>query len=153
MPTRERLDHCETRESHYCPKSFRKTPHRRMTDTEPILLWAVQLQGPWRSISTELSQDPHRGQPPPPLQRSVGCSTTTEEWEVSWSRQHPSRTGQSRWTGWNHRSHDNLQQDLADRWTATPWTQSLVITLPKKGNMQQCQKLIFSFFFRSKSWL
>ena len=31
-----RLDHCETGESDYCPRSFRKMPHRRATDTEPI---------------------------------------------------------------------------------------------------------------------
>ena len=36
------------------------------------------------------------------------------------SRQHPSRTGPSRWRGCNHRSHDNLQQDLADRRMANP---------------------------------
>ena len=62
---------------------------RRATDTEPmdrILPWAVQLQGQWRSISTELSLDRHRGWPPHPSQRSGGCSTITEEREVSWSR-------------------------------------------------------------------
>ena len=41
---------------------------------------------------------------PNPSQRSGGCSTITEEREVSWSRQHPSRTGPSRWRGCNHRS-------------------------------------------------
>ena len=66
-------------------------------------------------ISTELSSDRHRGRPPHPPQRSGGRSTITEEREVSWSRQHPSRTGPSRWRGCNHHSHDNLQQDLADR--------------------------------------
>ena len=30
----ERLDHCETGESDYCPRSFRKMPHRGATDTE-----------------------------------------------------------------------------------------------------------------------
>ena len=30
------LDHCETGESDYCPRSFRKMPHRRMTDSEPM---------------------------------------------------------------------------------------------------------------------
>ena len=39
-----------------------------------ILLWAVQPQGQWRSVSTELSPDRHRGRPPHPLQRSGGCS-------------------------------------------------------------------------------
>ena len=30
----ERLHQCETRESDYCPRSFRKMPHRRATDTD-----------------------------------------------------------------------------------------------------------------------
>ena len=89
-------------------------------DTEPmdrILLWAVQPQGQWRSINTELSPDRHRGWPPYPSQRSGGCSTMTiiELREISWSQQHPSRTGPSRWRGCNQCSHDNLPQDLADR--------------------------------------
>ena len=50
-----------------------------------------------------------------PSQRSESCSTIIGEREVSWSRQHLSRTGPSRWRGCNHRSHDNLQQDLAGR--------------------------------------
>ena len=60
------------------------------------------------------------GRPPHPSQESLGCSTIIEEREVSWSRQHPSRTGPSRWRGCNHRYHDNLQQDLADRRMANP---------------------------------
>ena len=39
------LNNCETRESCYCPRSFRKMPHSRTRDTEPmdrILLRAVQ---------------------------------------------------------------------------------------------------------------
>ena len=87
---------------------------------DTILLWAVQLQGQWRSISIELSLDRHRGWPPHPSQRTGGCSTIIEEREVSWSRQHPSRAGPSRWRGYNHRSHNNLQQDLADRRLANP---------------------------------
>ena len=55
-----------------------------------------------------------------PSRRSEGCSTIIEEREVSWSRQHPNRTGPSRWRGCNHRSHNNLQQDLADRRMANP---------------------------------
>ena len=85
-----------------------------------ILLWAVQLQDQWRSISAELFPDRHRGWPPHPSQRSGGYSTIIEEREVSWSRQHPSRTGPSRWRRCNHSSHDNLRQDLADRRMANP---------------------------------
>ena len=114
-------------------------PHRRAIDTEPmdrILLWAVQLQGQWRSISTELPPDRHRRWPPLPSQRSGGCSTVTEEREVSWSQQHPSRTGPSRWRGCNHCTHNKIWQ--TGEWP-TPWTQSLVITLPKKGSLQHCK--------------
>ena len=32
----KKLDHCETGESDYCPRSLRKMPHRRATDTEPM---------------------------------------------------------------------------------------------------------------------
>ena len=85
-----------------------------------ILLWAVQLQHQWRSISTELYPDRHRGWPPYHSQRSGGCGVVTEERGVSWSQQHPSRAGPSRWKGYNHHSHNNLQQDLADRRMANP---------------------------------
>ena len=85
-----------------------------------ILHWAVQSHGQWRSISTGLSLDRHGGWPPHPWQRSGGCSTIIEEREVGWSRQHASTIGPSRWRGCNHRSHDNLQQDLADRRMANP---------------------------------
>ena len=40
--------------------------------------------------------------------------------EVSWSTQHPSRTGPSRWRGCNHCCHDNMQQDLTDWRMADP---------------------------------
>ena len=33
---RERLYHCETRESFYHPRSFKKMPHRRTRDAEPM---------------------------------------------------------------------------------------------------------------------
>ncbi|KAH3719876.1 hypothetical protein DPMN_062760 [Dreissena polymorpha] len=37
---------------------------------------------------------------------------------------------------------DHLQQDLADKEWPTPWTQSVFITLPKKGNLQLCKNYI-----------
>ena len=121
--------------SRYCPRSFRKMPHRRMTDTEPmdrILLWAVQLQGQWKSISTELSADTHRGGEVEAAVQSL-------------------KQGKS--AGANNIPADLIQADGEDVITAltaicnkiwqtgewpTSWTQSLVITLPKKGNLQQC---------------
>ena len=79
----------------YCPRSFRKIPYRRATDTEPmyrVLLWAVHLRGQWRSISTELSPDRHRELPPHPAHGSGGCSTIIEKREVTWNRQRPCET-------------------------------------------------------------
>ena len=55
-----------------------------------------------------------------PRKEVEAFSTITEEREVSWSRKHPSRTGPSRWRECNHRYHDNMQQDLADRRMANP---------------------------------
>ena len=124
----ERFDHCETRESYYCSRSFKKMFHRTK-DTEPmdrILLWAVESQSQLRSFSTELSSERHREWPPHPSQRSGGSSTIIEEREISWSRQHPSRTGPS----------NKIWQ--TGEWPPL-WTRSLVITPPKKGNLQQCQ--------------
>ena len=94
------------------------------------MLWAAQSQGQWWSISTEMSPDTEDDHPRP-SQRSGGCSTITEEREVSWSRQHPSWDGASRWRGCHYRSHDNLQQDLADRRMVNPM--SLFIALPRKA--------------------
>ena len=102
------LTTCETRESYYYPRLLGKMPQGWTWDTKPmdkIVLWGVQSQDQWRSISTELSPDRHRGRRSHPSQRSGSCSTITEEREVNWSRQHPGRTGPSRWRGCNHRSH------------------------------------------------
>ena len=82
------------------------------------LLWVVNRKANWDP--SVLSSDRRRGWSPHPLQRSGGCSTIIEEREFSWSQQHPSRTGPSRWRGHNHHSQDNLQQDLADRRMANP---------------------------------
>ena len=63
----------------------------------------------------------------------------TEEREGSWSWQHPSRLVQA-----GGEAVITVPMTICNKiWQArewpTPWTQSLVITLPKKGNMQQCQ--------------
>ena len=121
--------------NYYCPRSFRKMLHRRTRDIESmdrILHSAVQSQGQWRSISTGLSPDRNRGWPLHPSQRRRGCSTIAEEKLVSWSGQHPNRTSPNRWRWYNHRSHNNLQKIWQTGKWPTPWTQSLVITLPRK---------------------
>ena len=117
-------------------------PHRRTTDTEPtdrILHSAVQSQGQRRCISTELSPDRHTGWQPI-LRKEVEAAVQSL------------KKGQS--AGGN-----NIQAELVQAgeenvittlmiichkiWQTgewlTPWTQSIVITLPKKGNLQHCQ--------------
>ena len=66
-------------------------------------------------------------------------STLTEEREVGWSRQHSSRTGPSRWRGCNHCSLNICNKIWQTGEWPAPWTQSLIITFPKKGNQQLCQ--------------
>ena len=105
-----------------------------------ILHWAVQSQGQWRSISTGLSPDRHRGWPPHSSQRSGGCRKKSLKKRKS--------------AGIDDIQAELVQAGREDVITArtticdkiwqtwkwpTPWSQSLVITLPKKGNLQQCQ--------------
>ena len=105
--------------------------------TDRILLWAVQSQGQRRSISTELSPD--RGRPPHSSERSGGCSTIHEEREVSWSWQHLAELvqagGEDVITALTTICNKIWQ---TGEWSA-PGTQSLVITLTKKDNLQQWQ--------------
>ena len=115
------LDHCETEESDYRPRSFRKMPHRRA------------ILNRWREYCSHLFNYKANGDP-----SVLNCPQTDTEddhlilrrdveaavqqslkKEVGWS-QHPSRTGPSRWRGCNHCSHNNLQEDLADRRMANP---------------------------------
>ena len=90
-----------------------------------ILLWAGHSQDQWIAISTELSRQTQRI-PLHPSQRSRGCSSIIEEKEVSLSWWLPSRTGPIRLRRCNHHSHDDLQQDLADRRVANPMDPVLV---------------------------
>ena len=103
-----------------------------------IPLWAVQSQGQCRSISTELSPHRHRGWPPHSSQRRGRCSIITEERDVSWSRQHPSRLVQV--GGENVITAFTTIYKIwqTGEWPAS-WTQSLVITLPTEYNLQHCQ--------------
>ena len=52
MPTCERLDHCETEESDYCPRSFRKMPQRR-----------VMIMNRWTEYCSELYNYKANGDP------------------------------------------------------------------------------------------
>ena len=100
---------------------------------------AVQSEGRRRSISTGRSPDRHIGRPSHPLPRSGGCSTTIEERDVSWSWQLPAELvragGEEVITALTTNCNKIWQ---TGEWP-THWTQSLVNTLPKKSNLQQCQ--------------
>ena len=124
-----RLDHCETRKSYYCPRSSRKIPHRRARDAEPIdriPLSAVQLQGQWWSISTGMPPDRHREWPPHP---SLGSGSWRKGSRLE------STIFQQNWS-----KHTALTTICYKIWQTGEWpaplAQSLVITLPKKGNLQ-----------------
>ena len=72
------------------------------------------------------------------MEISGGYCTNTEEREVSWSQQHPRLVqagGEDVITALTTICNKIWQ---IGKWP-TPWTQSLVITLPKKGNLQQHQ--------------
>ena len=72
------------------------------------------------------------------MEISGGYCTNTEEREVSWSQQHPRLVqagGEDVITALTTIC-NKIWQTV--EWT-TPWTQSLVITLPNKGNVQQFQ--------------
>ena len=138
MTTGERLDHCKTRESFYCSRLFRKMPNRRTTDTEPmdrILLWVVN----------------HKANGDPSV---LNCTQTYTEDDHPIRRSEVEAAVQSLKKG-KSAGVDNIPAELVQvgrealtamcnktwqtgEWS-TPWTQSLVITLSKKGNLQQCQ--------------
>ena len=127
----------------YSPSLLRKMPCRRVRDTElmdRILLWGVESQGQWSSVSTELSPDRHRGWPPHLLQRSGGCSIIIEEREVSLSCNISAEMVQAG----GEEVIIALTTICNKIWPTGEWpilwAQSLVITLTKKGNLQQCQK-------------
>ena len=104
-----------------------------------ILLWAVQLQGQWRSISTGLSPDRHRGRPPHPSQRSGPAVLSLKKGKSAGVDNIPTELVQA--------GGEDIMTALmticikvwqTGEWQ-TPLALSLVITYPKKGNLQQCQ--------------
>ena len=89
---------------------------------------------------SELNCSPTDTEDAHPILRKVDrCSAIFQEREVSWSRQHPSRTGPSRWRECDQRSHDNLQQDLADRRMTNPMDPVLSHHTSQERQLQQCQ--------------
>ena len=97
-------------------------------------------QGQWRSISIELSPDTQRGRPPHPSQRRGGCNTQSlKKGKSVGVDKIPVELAQS-----NVEDVITAVTTICDKiWQRGEWpipcTQSLVITLPKKGNLQQCQ--------------
>ena len=121
-------------------------PDRRTADPQSmdrILLRTVQPQHQRRPSSTKLSTDYLRGRLPHSSWGSGGCSKEKSEKKESqlelrnWS--HTSWTGSS----WGEALITTLTTICNKIWQTgewpTPWTQSLIITLPKKGNLHMCQ--------------
>ena len=81
-----------------------------------------------RPISTKRPSSNRQRQLPHPSRRCGSSGEIAQEGEVSRSGQRPSGAGAGR-----GRSHGKRPTDYL------PWTQSLIITLPKKGNRQLCQ--------------
>ena len=129
-------------ECHCGNKIIQEMPHRRTRDTElmdRILHWAVQSQG--------------HGDP-----SVLNCPQTDTEDDHPILREEVEVAVQSLKKG-KSAGVDNIPAELVQAvgedvitaltticnkiWQTgewpTPWTQSLVITLPKKGNLQQCQ--------------
>ena len=114
-------------------------PHRRATDTEPmdrILYWAVQSRGQWRSISTGLSPDRHRGWPLILRKEVEAAVQSLKKGKLAGVNNIPAELVQAG-------GKDVITAICNKIWQTgewpTLWAQSLVITLPKKGNLQQCQ--------------
>ena len=61
--------------------------------------FSLNSRGQWRSIVLICSQTETEDDHPILRTKSGGCSTIIEEREVSWSQQHPGRTGPSSWRG------------------------------------------------------
>ena len=108
---------------------------RKTRSTEPmdrILLWAVQSQDQWRSISTELSPDRHRGWPHPILRKEAEVAVQSlKKGKSARVDNIPAELvqagGEDVITGLTTICNKICQ---TGEWPI-PWTQSLVITLPK----------------------
>ena len=104
-----------------------------------ILLRAVQLQSYRRPRSTKRPSSNRQRQLPYPSRRSGSSDEIAQEGEVSRSGQRPSGAGAGR-----GEAMISVLLTICNKiWQTgewpTPWTQSLIITLPKKGNLQLCQ--------------
>ena len=104
-----------------------------------ILLWAAQSQGQWRSISTKLSPDTHRGRLPFLQKEAEAAVESLKKGKSAAVDNISAELVQAGWeeviTGVKTICNKIWQ---TGKWP-TPWTQSLVITLSKKGNLWQCQ--------------
>ena len=133
ISTRGRFGHCETRESYYYPRSFGKMPYRRTGDTklmDRIVLWDVQLHGPRQAQRT----------PTPSF---------AKKWRLQYNYW---KKGKS--AGVDNISAKQVKADGEEVITVvtticnkiwqtgewpTLWTQSLVVTISKTGNLPQYQ--------------
>ena len=80
----------------------------------------------WSSVSIDLPPVGNIGRPSYPSQRRWGCCTISEEREVSWKWQHPSRTGPSRWRSSSYCSQKSAarfsRQENSKPCGSSPWS-------------------------------
>ena len=117
LPACERTNKFKTRENYHHPGQSREISHRRTRYSEEVdrvQLWIVSTLNNRRFQDARCPSTNQQWRLPYPAGRSWSCSKITEERQICnkiW------QTGE---------------------WP-TPWAQSLIITLPKKGNLQLCQ--------------
>ena len=144
MPTGEKLDHCETGENNYST---------RLIVQKKCLTEERQTLNRWTECCSELYNYKANGDP-----SVLNCPRTDTEDDHPILRKEVEAAVLSLMKG-KSAGVDNIQAELVQaggedvitalttmcikRWQTgewpTPWTQSLVITLLKKGNLQQCQ--------------
>ena len=104
-----------------------------------ILLRTVQLWGLWRQHCTGLQPAPGRRSATNPPWGSWDCSSITQKGKSAGVDNIPAELVQA-----GGEIMIDVLTEICNRiWRTgewpTPWTQSLIITLPKKGNLQLCQ--------------
>ena len=142
LPTCERTDKLETRENYYHPGQSREMSHRRTRHSKEVDRVLLQI------VYTSTTGDPKVLDLSPPVSND-SYPTLREEVEAAVKSL---KKGKSAGVGNIPSELDQAGREAmtdtlliicnkiwqTGEWL-TPWTQSLIITLPKKGNLKLCQ--------------
>ena len=144
LPACERTNKLGTRENYYRPGQSREVSYRRTRHSKEVnrvLLWIVYTQNNRGSQGARCPSTNQQWQLPYPTGRSWSCSKITEERQVGRVDNIPSELVQA-----GGEAITDLFLIICNKiWQTgewpTPWTQSLIITLPKRGNLRTMPKL------------